>query len=66
MQGLNKHGSLDGHMKRPRNAGAGKRLGGTELLTAGHQTGHLMLGELDLLTTPLSQLRKQAFSLSRL
>ena len=39
------------HVKAASNAGTGKRLLSTELLTGGHETGHLLLGELNLATT---------------
>ncbi len=38
-------------MKAASNASASKRLLSTELLTGGHETGHLLLGELNLATT---------------
>ena len=39
------------HVKAASNAGTGKRLLSTELLTGGHETGHLLLGQLNLATT---------------
>ena len=38
-------------MKATSNAGAGKRLLSTELLAGGHETGHLLLGKLNLAAT---------------
>ena len=38
-------------MKAASNASASERLLSTELLTGGHETGHLLLGELNLATT---------------
>ena len=38
-------------MKAASNASASKRLLSTELLTGGHETGHLLLGQLNLATT---------------
>lgn len=39
------------HVKAASNAGTGERLLSTELLTGGHETGHLLLGQLNLATT---------------
>jgi hypothetical protein len=50
-EGLDEDGGLDGHVKAASNASASKRLLSTELLTGGHETGHLLLGELNLATT---------------
>lgn len=38
------------HVKAASNAGTSERLHSTELLTGGHETGHLLLGELNLAT----------------
>ena len=38
-------------MKAASNTGTSKRLLSTELLTGGHETGHLLLGQLNLATT---------------
>jgi len=43
------------HVKTTSNAGTGEGLVGTVLLTDGHETGHLNLGELDLPATEGSQ-----------
>jgi hypothetical protein len=48
-QRLDEHGGLDGHVQRAHDAGAGQRLGVGELGAGGHEAGHLVLGELDLL-----------------
>eukprot|EP00968_Pinguiococcus_pyrenoidosus_P019662 scaffold2161_cov244-Pinguiococcus_pyrenoidosus.AAC.8 len=53
LERLDEHGGLNGHVQRPRHARAGQLAG--ELLAAGHQTGHLVLGELDLLATEVGQ-----------
>jgi hypothetical protein len=50
-QGLDEDGSLDGHVERTGDAGALEDLLGTVLLAKSHKTGHLVLGELDLLAT---------------
>lgn len=47
---LAEHGRLT-HVKAASNAGTGKRLLSTELLAGGHETGHLLLGELNLAAT---------------
>jgi hypothetical protein len=39
------------HVKAASNAGTSKRLLSTELLTGGHKTRHLLLGQLNLATT---------------
>jgi hypothetical protein len=38
-------------VKAASNAGTGKRLFSTKLLTSGHETGHLLLGQLNLAAT---------------
>lgn len=43
------------HVKTTGNAGTGEGLVGAVLLTNGHETGHLHLGELDLATTEGSE-----------
>jgi len=50
-QGLDQDGGLDGHMEGTGNAGALENLLGTVLLTESNETGHLVLGELNLLAT---------------
>jgi hypothetical protein len=49
LEGLDEHRGLDGHVQRPGDAGALEGLGLGELLAGGDQTGHLGLGEVDLL-----------------
>ena len=46
---LDEHGGLDRHVQRAGDAGAGERLGRAELGAQGAQSGHLVLGEEDLL-----------------
>ena len=48
-EGLDQHGGLDGHVQRAHDAGTGQRLRVGELGAGGHEAGHLVLGELDLL-----------------
>jgi hypothetical protein len=50
-QGLDQDGGLDGHVEGTDNTGTLEDLGRTVLLTESHQTGHLVLGELNLLAT---------------
>lgn len=42
---------LNGHVQATSDSGTAQRLGRTVLLTEVHQSGHLTLGELDLLST---------------
>jgi len=53
VEGLNQHTSLNGHVERTRDTGTLKRLRGTELLAAGHETGHLNLSEVELLAAEI-------------
>ena len=46
---LDEDGGLDRHVQRTGDAGTGERLVRSEARTHGHQAGHLVLGELDLL-----------------
>jgi hypothetical protein len=48
-EGLDEDGGLDGHVKATSNAGTGERLVGSILGSSLHETGHLILSELDLL-----------------
>lgn len=48
-EGLNEDGSLDGHVQAASDAGALERLVGGILGPDGHETRHLVLGELNLL-----------------
>ena len=52
---LDQHRGLDGHVQRARDAGAGQRLGVGVLGPHGHEAGHLVLGELDLLAAERGQ-----------
>ena len=54
-QRLDQHGGLDGHVQRAGDARALQGLGSSELLTHGHQTGHLGFGDPDFLAAPGSQ-----------
>ena len=54
-QRLDQHGRLDRHVQGAGDAGAGQRLGRAELGPHGHQPGHLVLGQLDLLAAELGQ-----------
>ena len=53
---LNENSGLDGHMKTSSNTSTFQRLQWAILLADGHQTGHLILGESDLLATEIGQL----------
>lgn len=48
-------GSIHTHVKTTGNTGTLEGLVGTVLLTDGHETGHLNLGELDLAATESGQ-----------
>ncbi|KAI6757111.1 hypothetical protein HG531_002936 [Fusarium graminearum] len=48
-EGLDEDGGLDGHVKATSDAGTGERLVGSILGSGLHETGHLVLSELDLL-----------------
>ena len=52
---LDEHGGLHGHVQRAGDAGAGERLAVAELVAQGHQAGHLVLGEADLVAAGLGQ-----------
>ena len=54
-EGLDEHGGLDGHVQRAGDAGPGQRLGVGVLGAQGHEAGHLVLGELDLLAAEVGQ-----------
>ena len=49
LQRLDEDGGLDGHVQRAGDAGAGERLRVAVLGAQGHEAGHLVLGEGDLL-----------------
>ena len=55
LEGLDEDGSLDGHVQATGDTGTGKRLVSRVLLADGHQTGHLILGKLDLLAAESSE-----------
>ena len=48
LQGLDEHGRLHGHVQRAHDAGALERLVFAVLLAHGHEAGHLVLGQADL------------------
>lgn len=55
-QGFDENGSLDCHMQAAGNASALQWLGGSVLGAAGHKSGHLILGDHQLLAAPIGQL----------
>jgi hypothetical protein len=57
LQGLDQHGGLDRHVQRAGDARALQRLALGELVADCHQTGHLGLGDLDLLAAPVGKRR---------
>lgn len=54
-EGLNEDSSLNGHVQTTSDTGTGEGLVLTVLLTDGHETGHLNLGELNLPATESGQ-----------
>ena len=54
-QSLDEDSGLDGHVKTPGDPGTGQRLLGPVGATEVHQTGHLILGEGELLAAPVSK-----------
>ena len=54
LQRLDEHGGLDGHMQGPADSRSSKEVG-TKLLAACHESGHLMLGKLDLLAAEVGE-----------
>jgi len=54
-QGLDQDGGLDGHVERTGNASTSEDLLGTIILAESDETGHLVLGKLDLLATEGSE-----------
>src|SRR5664280_1419284 len=54
-EGLDQHRGLDGHVQRPGDTCAPEGLVGRVLGAHGHQTGHLVLGQVDLLAAVLGQ-----------
>mmetsp|Transcript_11650 Transcript_11650/g.24377 ORF Transcript_11650/g.24377 Transcript_11650/m.24377 type:complete len:477 (-) Transcript_11650:1-1431(-) len=53
-EGLDQHSGLDGHVEGASDVAVLQGLGGAELGHAGHETGHLNLGHLDLEATEVS------------
>ena len=56
-QRLDQHRGLHGHVQAAHDARAGQRLAASVAGANGHQAGHLVLGETDLLAAPLGQRR---------
>ena len=54
-ESLDQNGRLDGHVQRTHHAYAFQRLFGSVFAAHGHQAGHFMLGNLDLLAAPFGQ-----------
>ena len=54
---LDEDGGLHGHVQRAGDAGAREGLAVAELGAQGHQAGHLVLGEADLVATGLGEVR---------
>ena len=54
-QGLDEHTGLDGHVQTAGDTGTLQRLLGAVLLADGHQAGHLVLGQDQLLAAPIGQ-----------
>ncbi len=52
---LDEHGRLHGHVEAAGDAGAGEGLGRAVLLAKGHEAGHLVLGEADLVAAELGE-----------
>src|SRR5690606_9541700 len=52
---LDEHGGLDGHVERSGDAGALQGLGVAVPLAEGHEAGHLVLGESDLVSAEVGQ-----------
>ena len=57
LQGLDQHGSLDGHVQAAGDARAAQRLLRRELLANRHQPGHFGLGDSDFLAAPSGELQ---------
>lgn len=55
LEGLDEHGSLQGHVQTPGDAGPLQRPGLTVELPHLHQAGHFVLGDVDGLTPPFGQ-----------
>ena len=54
-EGFDQHRGLDRHVQGSGDAGALERLAGAEFLAQGHESGHLVLGEADLVAARLGQ-----------
>ncbi len=54
-QGLDEYGGLNGHVQRTGDLQARERLLWSVLLACGHQAGHLLLGQANLIATPLGE-----------
>ena len=54
-EGLDEHRGLDRHVQRAHDPRAGQRLAGSVLGPAGHEAGHLHLGQFDLLAPPFGK-----------
>ena len=54
-ESLDEHGRLHRHVQAAGDAKSGQRMGLGVLLAHGHESGHLLLGEVDLLAAPLGQ-----------
>merc|ERR1719229_58644 len=54
-EGLDENGRLNGHVQGPGDSGALQRLRLSPLLTAGHEPGHLDLGEIELLAAVIGE-----------
>jgi hypothetical protein len=54
-QGLDQYGGLYGHVQGSGDAGSGERFGLAEFGAQGHESGHLVLGQSQLVTPSLSE-----------
>ena len=54
-EGLDQHGGLDRHVEGTGDPGALERLAGAELFAEGHQAGHLVFGQADLVAAGFGQ-----------
>jgi hypothetical protein len=65
LQRLDEDSSLDGHVQRAGDPCAAQRLLRRELFANGHEAGHLSLGNLDFLATPVSKVQVGDFVVSK-
>ncbi len=65
-EGLDQHGGLDRHVQRSGDACALEGLGVFVAVDEGHESGHLVFGQLDFLATEGHQFRIEALDLERL